>query len=177
MAEDEAPLSPEQLKVVVRKAEQYVALWMAAGLAVFVWRLASGWFDGIYVFDVVPGYVAGWAAMVATVPVLGAALAVLGLETTHANHTIDALLQAAKSRSLTRPMYHDARKAVEERAKSWAWSLGALAVVAFYNTAGLTILLHFPKMNPNLNDHLLEEDFVYVVYSKFQPYTQPPEDC
>ena len=67
MAEDEAPLSPEQLKVVVRKAEQYVALWMAAGLAVFVWRLASGWFDGIYVFDVVPGYVAGWAAMVATV--------------------------------------------------------------------------------------------------------------
>ena len=95
---------------------------------------------------------------------LGATLLVLGIETAHASNTIEALLQAARDKSLTRSMYTTARDSIDVRSKFWGKSLGLLAAVALYNTIGLIAILHSPKLDPYIQN-AIAEDFYHVVNS------------
>ena len=95
--------------------------------------------------------------LIPTVPVLGATLLVLGIETAHASNTIEALLQAARDKTLNRSMYETARDRIHARSKSWAKSLGLLAAVALYNTIGLIVVLHSPQFDPFYDNRIVED--------------------
>ena len=163
IAED-VPLPPEQLSVVVRWVSWYIAVWMVTGIAVCVWLAYDG-----HVFEVIPvssvySPSLYWLILIPTAPVLGATLLVLGIETAHASNTIEALLQAARDKSLTRSMYTTARDSIDVRSKFWGKSLGLLAAVALYNTIGLIAILHSPKLDPYIGN-AIAEDFYHVVNS------------
>lgn len=112
----EGPLPPKQQKRVVVDSLLYITVWMTLGVTLYAWNVATKQF-AVDVFKVIPYDAVNWIDLTATVPVLGATLLVLGIETTHANNTIQTLVQAARDKSLTRDMYKTARERIVERSK------------------------------------------------------------
>jgi hypothetical protein len=150
---EEAPLPPEQLRSVGKVSWVFTAVWMVAGFGMYVWELADPQFKEASLFaSELPVIAVNWIALTAIVPVLSATLLVLGIETTHATNTTEALLQAARDKTLTRGMYTAARHRIKERSQSWTRTLGVLFVVALYNTIGMVMILHDPQVDHHFDN-------------------------
>ena len=158
-------LPPEQLNHVVQSSMAFLSVWLIIGLAVWLWLLLSGQLSDIKVFDGIDyNTYFGWAPLVSNVPALATALLLLGIEAALANNTIQGLLQAAHGKTLTRDMYITARENIYRRSQSWQGFLGTLALVALYNTVGLSIILYFPQYDKNFDrDYRAMEDFLHGV--------------
>ena len=140
---EEAPLPRDQLKAVVRWSGAFTAVWMVFSLALYAaHRISYPDFGNNVILGSVKQRFLEWGAYIAPIPILGATLLVLGIETKHAANSVEGLLQAAHDQTLTRDMYTTARDRISKRSKSWKWSLGLLALVALYSTLGLVYRLH-----------------------------------
>ena len=163
---EEAPLPRDQLKAVVRWSGAFTAVWMVFSLALYAaHRISYPDFGNNVILGSVKQRFLEWGAYIAPIPILGATLLVLGIETKHAANSVEGLLQAAHDQNLTRDMYTTARDRITQRSDSWTWFLGLLTLVALYNTVGMVVIVHNPGYDPFFTQGYTpyEEDLHHVL--------------
>ena len=134
--------SPAKLKVISFRSGAFIVANVVVGLVAFLAHLEMGTLSQVVYFGGIEYKWIGWIFMFATIPVLGATLLILGIDT---RHTVDAakqLILGVKEKTLTREHYLEVRDQTRARCRLWNRSLGTLATVAAYNTIGLLYMLH-----------------------------------
>ena len=139
-------LPPEERPM--RLSVAYIAVCGVAGIVQWIYDMVNRTYFHDSVFGETPVPAVNWTLRFSTIPVLGAVLLVLGLDTTWAIAEIRKLQEAARNQTLTRGMYTTVRDHVCESSMAWSVALGVLSLVAFYNTVGLIVVLHNPQIDP-----------------------------
>ncbi len=168
---DEVPLSKSEIEHSVTVSLSYVVICTVATLAQWIYDVAQGTFAGLRVPDTSGGipfmYLEG-IYLGGCVVFHGAALLAFSLEATHGTNEVLRLYDAAEQKQLTRDQYRTAQGFVEARSHWWKFSMGLVALAAFYSTVAMVIVVHNPGSNPywphdSIRD-LITEDIFHIAF-------------